>query len=110
MDGRQQPQLTDLAHGNGERGRDGVFGPVLGGKTLNGAPEVDRGHRSADHVLAHRAHVVEVVGVFHQDVDLAEAEFDGETHTPGAVDYCESAVLFGHGRRLDGADGLDAAL
>ena len=67
-------------------------------------------HRSADDVFAHRAHLVVVVGVFDQDVDLGEAEFDGETHTPGAVDDGESAVFFGHGRRLDDADDLDAGL
>jgi hypothetical protein len=54
------------------------------------------------------AHLVVLVGVFDQDVDLGEAEFDGETHTAGAVDYCEIAVFFGHGRRLDDADDLDA--
>ena len=93
VDGREKTELTDLAHGNGERGRDGLFGPVLRGEALDGAPEVDRGHRSADDVFAHRPHVVELVGVFDQDVDLGEAEFYGETHTPGAVDYGEIATL-----------------
>ena len=83
---------------------DGLFGPVLRGEALDGAPEVDRGHRGADDVFAHRAHLVVVVGVFDQDVDLGEAEFDGEAHTPGAVDDGESAVFFGDGRRLEDAD------
>ena len=108
MDGREQTELADLADGNCERGGDGVFGPVFGGEAFDRAPKVDGGHRRADHVFAHRAHMVFVVGVFDQDVDLGESEFDGETDTPVAVDDGECAVFFGHGRRLDDADDLDA--
>ena len=74
MDSRKQPQLTDLADGNGERGGDGLFGPVLGGEAFDGAPEVDRGHGRAHDVFAHRPHLVALVGVFDQDVDLGEAD------------------------------------
>ena len=108
MDSRKKTELTNLADGNGEGGRDGLFGPVLGGEALDGAPEVDRGHGGPDDVFAHRPHLVVLVGVFDQDVDLGESEFYGETHTAGAVDYREIAVFFGHGRRLDDADDLDA--
>ena len=83
MDGGQQPQLADLADGNGERGSDGLFRPVLGGKALDGAPEVDRGHGGAHDVFAHRPHLVVVVGVFDQDVDFGEAEFDGRCGRAG---------------------------
>ena len=83
MDGRQQPQLTDLADGNGERGGDGVFRPVFRGEALDRAPEVHRGHRGADDVFAHRPHLVVVVGVFDQDVDFGESEFDGECAPAG---------------------------
>ena len=108
MDGREQPQLADLADGNGERGGDGLFGPVFRGEAFDGAPKVDRGHGRAHDVFAHRPHLVVVVGVFDQDVDFGEAEFDGDADTPGAVDDGEIAVLFGDGRRLEDADGLDA--
>ena len=76
-DGRQQPQLADLADRNCERGSDGLFGPVLGGEALDGAPEVDRGHGGAYNVFAHRPHLVVVIGFFDQDVDVGEPEFDG---------------------------------
>ena len=108
VDGREQPQLADLADGNGERGGDGLFGPVLGGEALDGAPEVDRGHGRADDVFAHRPHLVVVVGVFDQDVDLGEADLYGDADPPGAVGDGELAVLLGDGRRLEDADGLDA--
>ena len=73
---------------------DGLFGPVLGGEALDGAPEVDRGHGGADDVFAHRPHLVVVVGVFDQDVDLGEAESDGDADAPGAVGDGELAVSF----------------
>jgi hypothetical protein len=109
MDSRKKTELTDLAHGNGERGRDGLFGPVFRGEALDGAPEVDHGHGGAHDVFAHRPHLVVLVGVFDQDVDLGESEFDGETHTPRAIFNCQSAVLFGHGRRLKDADDFDSS-
>jgi hypothetical protein len=110
VDRCEEAELADLTDGNRKRGGDRLFCPVFRGKGLDRAPEVHRGHRSPDHVFAHRAHVVEVVGVFDQDVDLGETEFDGEPHAPGAVDDGESAVFFGHGWRLDDADDLDAGL
>ena len=51
-----------------------------------------------------------VIGVFDQDVDFGQSEFDGEAHAPVAVGDGEIAVSFGHGRRLDDADDLDAGL
>jgi hypothetical protein len=96
-----------LAHGNGERGRDGLFGPVLGGEALDGAPEVDHGHGGADDVFAHRPHLVVVVGVFDQDVDLGEADLYGDADPPGAVDDRERAVLLRDGRGLQDADDVD---
>jgi hypothetical protein len=110
MDGCEQPELADLAEGNRERGADRLFCPVLGGEALDGTPEVDGGHGRPGDIFGDRAHVVEAVGLCDDDVDLGQSEFDGETHTPGAVDYCESAVFFGHGRRLDDADDLDGGL
>ena len=82
MDGGEETELADLAQGNGERGRDGLFRPVLGGEAFDRPPKVDRGHGRADHIFAHSAHVVEAVGLCDDDVDLGESEFDGETHTP----------------------------
>jgi hypothetical protein len=89
-------------------GGDGLFGPVLGGEALDGAPEVDRGHGGAYDVFAHRPHLVVVVGVFDQHVDFAEAGFDGRAEAPGAVGDGQFAVLFGDCRRLEDADRLDA--
>ena len=106
MDGREQTQLADLADGNGERGGDGLFGPVLGGEALDGAPEVDGGHGGADDVFADRAHMVVVVGVFDEDVDLGEADLDGDADAPRAIGDGQFAVLLGDGRRLEDADGL----
>ena len=74
VDGGQQPQLADLADRNGERGRDGLFGPVLGGEALDRAPEVDHGHTRADDIFADRAHLVVVVGLCDDDVDLGESD------------------------------------
>src|SRR5580692_10926797 len=108
MDSREKTELTDLAHGNGERGRDRLFGPVLRGEAFDGAPEVDRGHRSADDVFAHRPHLVVVVRVFDQDVDLGKADLYGDSDPPRAVGDGELVVLFGGGGRLQDTDGFDA--
>ena len=45
VDVREQTELADLAQGNRERGGDRLFGPVLGGETFDGAPEVHSRHR-----------------------------------------------------------------
>jgi hypothetical protein len=106
--GRKQPQLTDLTDGNGERGGDGLFGPVFGGEAFDGAPEVDRGHGGPDDVFAHRPHLVALVGVFDQDVDLGEADLYRNADSPGAVGDGELATLLGGGGRLQDANGFDA--
>jgi len=108
VDGRQQPQLADLADGDRQRGGDRLFRPVLGGEALDGAPEVDRSHGRAHDVFAHRPHLVVAVGVFDQDVDFGEAKFDGRADSPGAVGKRQFAVLFGDCRWLEDADRLDA--
>ena len=108
MDSRKETELADLADGNGESGRDGLFGPVLGGEALDGAPEVDRGHGGAHDVFAHRPHLVALVGVFDQDVDLGEADLYRHADAPGAVGDGELAILLGGGGRLQDADGFDA--
>ena len=109
MDSRKQPQLTDLADGNGERGGDGLFGPVLRGEAFDGAPEVDRGHGRPHDVFAHRPHLVALVGVFDQDVDLGEADLYRDADPPGAVGDGELATLLGGGGRLQDANGFDVA-
>jgi hypothetical protein len=70
MDSRKKTELTNLADRNGKGGRDGLFGPVLGGKALDGAPEVDARHGRPNHIFAEGAHFVEVVGLYDDNVDL----------------------------------------
>jgi hypothetical protein len=108
VDGRQQPQLADLADRNGERGRDGLFGPVFGGEAFYGAPEVNHGHWGAYDVFAHRPHLVVIVGVFDQDVDFGEADLYGDADPPRAVGDGELAIALGDRRRLQDADGVYA--
>ena len=60
----------------------------------------------AHYVFAHRPHLVVVIGVFDQDVDFGEAEFDGRADAPGAVGEGQFAVLFGDCWRLEDADRL----
>src|ERR1700733_4230814 len=108
MDSRKKTELTNLADGNGEGGRDGLFGPVLGGEALDGAPEVDRGHGRPHDVFAHRPHLVALVGVFDQDVDLGEADLYRDADPPGAVGDGELAVLLGGGGGRGDAHGFDA--
>ena len=108
MDSRQQPQLTDLAD---REWRARTRWPLRSSSRRRGSRWSARGRPwpwGADDVFAHRAHLVVVVGVFDQDVDLGEAEFDGDADAPGAVGDGEFAVLFGDGRRLEDADRLDA--
>ena len=73
-------------------------------KTLDGAPEVDRGHGGAYDVFAHRPHLVVVVRVFDQDVDLRKADLYGDADPPRAVRDGGFAVLLGGGGRLQDAD------
>ena len=108
MDACEQPELSDLARGNGERGGDGLFGPAFGGKAFYRAPKVDRGHGGAHHVLADGAHMVFVVGVLDQDTDLGEAEFDRGSDPPFSEDEGQCAGLFARHRRLENADLVDA--
>ena len=75
VDSREKTELADLADGNGERGGDRLFGPVLGNEAFDGAPQIDTRHRSAHHVFADRPHLVILIGIFDEDVDLFEAEY-----------------------------------
>jgi hypothetical protein len=109
MHGCEEAKLADLAQRNRERGGDRLR-PVFGSEGFDRPPKVDACHWRPSHVLAERAHSVEVVGFYDDDVDLGQSDFDGEPHAPVAVFYCESAVFFGHGRGLDDADDLDAGL
>src|SRR5208337_1567981 len=108
VDLRQQTQLADLAQGNRERGSDRLFRPVLGSKAFDRSPEVDTRHGGADDILADRAHMVVVVWIFDEDVDLGEANRDGDADAARAIGDRQLAVLFRDDRRLKDADGADA--
>src|SRR5208337_3257163 len=108
VDSRQQAQLADLAQGNRERAGDGLFRPVLGGETFDGAPQVHSRHRSADDILADRAHMVVVVGIFDEDINFREADRDGDADASRAIGDRQFAVLFRDDRRLKDTDGADA--
>src|SRR5208337_4275754 len=108
VDVREQAQLADLAQGNRERGGDGFFGPVLGGETFDRAPEVDARYGGAHDVLADRTHMVVVVGILDEDVDLGEADHDRDADASRAIGDRQLAVLLRDDRRLEDADGADA--
>jgi hypothetical protein len=102
----------DGAYGFGardrERGGDRLFRPVLGGEAFDGAPEIDGRHGSAHDVFADRAHVVNLIGIFDEDVDLLEASIDRKADATGAVDDRKRAVFLRDGRGLQDADRFDA--
>src|SRR5208337_4556483 len=109
VDGRQQAQLADLAQGNRERGGDRLFGPVLGGEAFDRAPKVDGRDGGAHDILADRTHMVVVVGILDEDVDLLEADRDGDADAPRAIGDRQFAVLLlRDDRRLEDADRADA--
>jgi len=108
VDSREKTELTDLAHGNGERGGDGFFRPVLGSEAFDGASQIDGRHGSAHDVFADRAHVVILIGIFDEDVDLSQAHVDRQTNAPSPVDDRKCAILLRGGWGLEDADGPDA--
>jgi hypothetical protein len=62
----------------------------------------------AHDVFAHRPHLVALVRVFDQDVDLGEADLYRNADSTGAVGDGELATLLGGGGRLQDANGFDA--
>ena len=52
--------------------------------------------------------MVVVVGIFDEDVDLGEADRDGDADASLAIGDRQFAVLFRDDRRLEDADGADA--
>ena len=83
MDGREQAQLANLADGDGESRGDRLFRPVLGGQAFDRPPQVDRRHRCANDIFAHRPHPILVVRILDQNVDFGKANLDGDADAPG---------------------------
>ena len=94
MDSREQTQLTDLADRNGEA--DAMASSV---QFSEARLSMERQRSTVaigarDDVFAHRPHLVALVGVFDQDVDLGEADLYGECGPAGRRRRCVSSPLF----------------